>query len=98
MRRVALVLLLSIAAIGCSRSAFAAEPETGKFGFLKGNTHVHTDGSGDSETPVADVARWYQERGFDFIVVTDHNNVIVYKNPGKLLVIPGVEMTMNVNN
>lgn len=71
-----------------------------KFGFLRGNTHVHTNGSGDSDTPPADAARWYEERGYDFIVLTDHNNVTVLKGgkgpAGRLHVYPGVELTFNV--
>ena len=87
------IALLVVFAIGVIVSAAAEEQ---KYGFLKGNTHIHTNGSDDSETPVADAARWYEERGFDFVVVTDHNRVTVLRHNGKILVIPGVEMTKNV--
>jgi predicted metal-dependent phosphoesterase TrpH len=69
-----------------------------RYGFLRGNTHVHTNGSGDSDTPVADAVRWYAERGYDFVVVTDHNNVTRF-DPGAgsaIKVYAGVEMTANV--
>ena len=79
-----------------SNGIVSAAAEEQKYGFLKGNTHIHTNGSDDSETPVADAARWYEERGFDFVVVTDHNRVTVLRHNGKILVIPGVEMTKNV--
>ncbi len=65
------------------------------YGFLKGNTHVHTNGSGDSDTPVALAVKWYEERGYDFIIVTDHNRITVHPHTLKMLVFPGVEMTKN---
>jgi hypothetical protein len=70
----------------------AAEPE-----FLKGQLHLHTGNSGDSATPPADVVRWYAARGYDFIVVTDHNFVTTAASTPSMLVIPGVELTQNVD-
>lgn len=43
--------------------------------WLKGSTHVHAKPSGDSTTPIPDVIAWYEGRGYDFIVLTDHNQV-----------------------
>jgi hypothetical protein len=63
--------------------------------YLKGTTHVHTIHSGDSQTPVADVVRWYAEHEYDFIVITDHNRVIAPGSHPELMVIPGVELTHN---
>ena len=65
-------------------------------GYLKGQLHLHTNNSGDSATPPADVVRWYAAHGYDFIVVTDHNRVTVVSSPPSMLVIPGVELTQNV--
>jgi hypothetical protein len=65
-------------------------------GFLKGQLHLHTSNSGDSATPPADVVRWYASHGYDFIVVTDHNRVTVERSAPSMLVIPGVELTQNV--
>src|SRR5262249_41660084 len=54
----------------------AAPPDASPtIGWLRGSTHVHALPSGDSETPVADVVRWYEDHGYDFIVLTDHNKV-----------------------
>src|SRR5262245_28315840 len=64
--------------------------------FLKGQLHLHTSNSADSATPPADVVRWYAAHGYDFIVVTDHNRVTVERSPPSMLVIPGVELTQNV--
>jgi hypothetical protein len=65
--------------------------------FLKGQLHLHTGNSGDSATPPADVVRWYAAHGYDFIVVTDHNAVTTAASPPTMLVIPGVELTQNVD-
>lgn len=77
--------------------------------WLKGSTHVHAAPSGDSETPVADVMRWYESHGYDFIVLTDHNQVTAIDSgttgspvvhapaPGAhgLIVLAGTELTHN---
>jgi len=64
--------------------------------FLKGQLHLHTSNSADSTTAPAEVVRWYAAHGYDFIVVTDHNRVTVERSPPSMLVIPGVELTQNV--
>jgi hypothetical protein len=63
--------------------------------YLKGALHVHTSNSGDSQTPPAAVARWYAAHGFDFIVLTDHNHISSLPS-APLLVVPGVELTQNL--
>jgi hypothetical protein len=65
-------------------------------GWLKGQTHLHSNNSGDSSTPPADVVRYYSERGYDFIVFTDHNRITRIPSTGPMLVIPGVELTQNL--
>lgn len=64
--------------------------------FLKGQLHLHSSNSGDSKTPPAEVAQWYAQHGYDFIVFTDHNRVTHDVVRDDLLVIPGVELTFNV--
>jgi hypothetical protein len=64
--------------------------------WLKGQTHVHSNNSGDSKTPPADVVRWYAARGYDFIVFTDHNFITNVPGTDKMLVLPGVELTLNL--
>ncbi|MBA3540606.1 MAG: CehA/McbA family metallohydrolase, partial [Deltaproteobacteria bacterium] len=79
-----------------SAPATAPEPAVP---WLKGQLHVHTNRSGDSETPPAEVAAWYRAHGFDFIVLTDHNVVgglAPDEVPAGLLVLPGVELTTNL--
>jgi hypothetical protein len=41
-------------------------------GWLRGNTHTHTLWS-DGDTAPEMVADWYQEHGYDFLVLSDHN-------------------------
>ncbi len=65
--------------------------------WLKGNTHTHTTNS-DGDTAPAEVARWYKSRGYDFLVLSDHN---VFTDPAVLaslmdsafLLLPGEEVT-----
>lgn len=77
--------------------------------WLRGSTHVHARPSGDSREPIPDVIRWYESRGYDFIVLTDHNRVseidptvqtpgqvVLRPNaPKKLIVFAGIELTHN---
>ncbi|MBA3456921.1 MAG: PHP domain-containing protein, partial [Deltaproteobacteria bacterium] len=81
--------------------------------WLKGSTHVHARPSGDSITPIPEVMRWYEQRGYDFIVLTDHNRVSELDaqapTPGEvtlraaderggLIVFSGIELTHNPSN
>ena len=58
----------------------------------KGNAHVHTLES-DGDTPPAEVVRWYRERGFHFIVITDHDKITEVPPSDGFLVIRGEEVT-----
>jgi histidinol phosphatase-like PHP family hydrolase len=63
--------------------------------FVKGQTHLHTNNSGDSQTPPQEVAQWYAQRGYDFIVFTDHNSVTAPLENAPLLTFAGTELTQN---
>src|SRR4051794_19609878 len=65
--------------------------------YLKGQLHLHSNRSGDSDTPPDDVVRWYAAHGYDFIVFTDHNRITTRPSTPSMLVIPGVELTQNSN-
>jgi hypothetical protein len=84
-----------VVAMACRNETRVNSKPSSKIGYLKGQTHVHSSHSGDSTTPVADVAEWYASRGFDFIVMTDHN-FISNGQSDSLLIIPGVELTQNL--
>ncbi len=81
---------------GLSEIIDSPVPAPGERRWLKGQLHVHSSNSGDSQTPPSEVAAWYAARGYDFIVFTDHNFVTVEPSVGELLVIPGMEITQNL--
>src|SRR5215471_18983570 len=67
--------------------------------WFRGNTHTHTNLSDGQDSPEA-VARWYQQHGYHFLFITDHNGVTAVAalntalgNGGKFLVLPGEEVT-----
>ena len=76
--------------------------------WLKGSTHVHAKASGDSSEPNPQVIAWYEQRHYDFIVLTDHNRVseleprastrgkVTLRDPSRgLIVFSGIELTHN---
>ncbi len=87
---------LLLAACAGSSPRFEAGPDTAGTRWFKGNTHTHTTRSdGDSEPEV--VAQWYKDRGYDFLVLSDHN---VLTDPAEakvgdesFLLIPGEEVS-----
>jgi hypothetical protein len=95
-------------AIEATIEDMAAAPAAPAERWLRGSTHVHARPSGDSTTPIADVITWYEQRGYDFIVLTDHNKVSEL-GPGRdtsgrptirdpadgLIVFAGTELTHN---
>ncbi|HSO32720.1 MAG TPA: CehA/McbA family metallohydrolase [Labilithrix sp.] len=109
--RTGLIALAGLAVAGCSRpperpaeatdasAAVAAPAPTNRAplppGFMKGQLHTHSSGSGDSQTSPVDVQRWYEARGYDFVVFTDHNRITDTPD-SSLLTIPGAELTRNL--
>jgi hypothetical protein len=67
--------------------------------FQKGNIHTHTTFS-DGDHPPQDVYRWYRDRGYNFLAITDHNSLTdpaVYRlleRKKKFVMITGEEVTM----
>lgn len=59
--------------------------------WLKGNLHTHTLES-DGDSPPAAVAKWYADHGYDFLVITDHDELTRLPD-APLLLIPGEEVT-----
>jgi hypothetical protein len=65
--------------------------------WFRGNTHTHTLES-DGDAPPEQVARWYKDHGYSFLVLSDHN---VFTDPTRLaeladstfLLIAGEELT-----
>ena len=74
----------------------SAEPQAS---WYKGNLHTHTVNSDGDSTP-DDVVRWYRERDYQFLVLTDHNYLTsvdglnaVHGADDKFLVVKGEEVT-----
>lgn len=67
--------------------------------WYKGNTHAHTLNSDGDSTP-DEVARWYREHGYQFLVLSDHNFLTsvdglnaVHGADEQFLIIRGEEVT-----
>ncbi len=70
--------------------------------WYRGNTHTHTWNS-DGDSPPDVVVRWYRERGYQFVVITDHEYITdvaplnaLLGAPHRFLVISGQELTQRV--
>ena len=60
--------------------------------WLKGNLHTHTSMSDGDSTPV-EMAAWYRDHGYQFLVITDHDRITSIAAPEGLVLIPGEEVT-----
>ncbi len=88
--------------LSCHRPAEFEVPNTAGMRWFKGNTHTHTTMS-DGDSPPEVVARWYKDRGYQFLVLSDHN---VFVDPATLaalqdsafLLIPGEEVSAKFEN
>lgn len=65
--------------------------------WLKGNLHCHTTVSEGHTTP-EQVIRMYEEAGYDFLSLTEHNIYTEYEDHGNLVVIPGFELSGILND
>ena len=61
--------------------------------WFRGVFHCHTTNS-DGARPVEAVTSWYAERGYDFLAITDHNQLTRGNAVGgsPLLLVPGTEV------
>jgi hypothetical protein len=96
-----IIALLALAAPGVTATAqgVVAPPTTSAPHWYRGNTHAHTLQS-DGDSPPLEVARWYRDRGYQFLFVTDHEKLTdvaplnaALGAPGRFLVIAGQEVT-----
>ena len=94
----AVIVVLGIAALRPTLTASTTFTQT-KLNWYKGNTHTHTLNSDGDSTP-DEVARWYREHGYQFLVLTDHNYLTsvdglnaLHGADEKFLVIKGEEVT-----
>jgi predicted metal-dependent phosphoesterase TrpH len=62
--------------------------------WLKGNTHAHTTNS-DGDAPPDAVVRWYEEHGYEFLALSDHNVLTPpLARPASLTLLSAEEVTM----
>jgi len=74
-------------------------------GWYRGNTHTHTEFCGHADSRPEAVAAWYHERGYNFLVLSEHDHFI---DPAKVLMpenlrkdfilIPGEELSSGVGS
>jgi len=70
MSRFARLLVPFVCAVSVAASASAQQAEETRW--WKGNTHTHSWWS-DGDTPPEMISAWYKERGWNFVVFSDHN-------------------------
>jgi predicted metal-dependent phosphoesterase TrpH len=92
-------LVLAVVLLSSQAGMTPAQSVPADAQWFKGNTHAHTLESDGDSTP-EEVARWYKEHGYHFLVLTDHNvHTAVgalnakYAEPGRFILIPGEEVT-----
>lgn len=92
-------LFASLALAGCAGS-LKQSPEVSDGKWFKGNTHTHTVLSGHGDASPEYVARWYHDRGYNFLILSEHNQFIDPQNVelpvnkrDDFILIPGEEIT-----
>lgn len=85
-------------------SMLRAQASPSPLRWYKGNTHTHTLNS-DGDSSPDDVARWYREHGYHFLVLSDHNFLTsteglnaLFGADERFLIIPGEEVTDRVGD
>jgi predicted metal-dependent phosphoesterase TrpH len=73
--------------------------------WYKGNTHVHTTLCGHADSTPEFVAQWYHDRGYNFLVLSEHNkfidpSTVTLKGEVRddFLLLPGEEVTGPVHS
>jgi hypothetical protein len=74
---------------------FETQPAGGRW--FKGNTHTHTINT-DGDSPPDTVVSWYRSRGYNFLVVSDHDTITDPATLGRhvdpnFILVPGEEVT-----
>ncbi|RPJ80286.1 MAG: hypothetical protein EHM13_12265, partial [Acidobacteria bacterium] len=95
----AVTLVVATALLASLPLGAQAPPTQPAVRWFKGNTHAHTLKS-DGDSTLHDLARWYREQRYHFLVVTDHNFVTPVEEVnhslaavGRFLVISGEEIS-----
>jgi len=87
--KTASALAVAVLVAGCSKEAW-----------YKGNTHAHTILCGHADTSPEGVTKWYHDRGYNFLVLSEHNQFIDPRTVDMpdnsredFILIPGEEVT-----
>ena len=103
------VVLFLLASLGAGVTFHAAgagvdatvqpAPDRSSWRWYKGNTHAHTLESDGDSTP-EEVTRWYNDQGYQFLILSDHNVLVdiaglakQFAAPEQFLLVPGEEVT-----
>ncbi len=93
------LVLITFAVLLISLAIYSSAQEKQTLRWFKGNTHTHTINSDGDSTP-DEVVRWYRERGYNFLVLSDHNYLTeidglnaVFGASNKFIVIKGEEVS-----
>ena len=84
------VMAVSVPVPECSHK----EDEMSKTSWYKGCLHAHSTESDGDESPKK-VARWFQDYGYDWLVLSDHNVLTVFDTERPLM-ISGEEVTVTL--
>ncbi len=91
------LFLLMLPSTVLSQTAESTNPQPQWF---RGNTHVHTVLSGHADSTPEDAAKWYLDRDYNFVILSEHNQFIdpetvaLPKDRRKnFILIPGEEIT-----
>src|SRR5262245_48625285 len=68
----ALLAIIILLPASLAAQQFETRPNAGRW--YKGNTHTHTLNS-DGDSPPDTVARWYKSKGYNFLVISDHDTI-----------------------
>src|SRR5688572_9587574 len=94
-----LVLLMLITAPAQSLAQAVRFEQTVSSGlrWFKGNTHAHTNNT-DGDSPPDTVVKWYRDRGYNFLVISDHDTItepatLARFTDANFILVPGEEVT-----
>lgn len=66
------LILIATAVVASRKAEVHSIAQPANLRWYKGNTHTHTLNSDGDSTPL-EVATWYREHGYNFLVLSDHN-------------------------
>ena len=95
-----LLAIWTLALEGCVEGNPAPHALSAPARWYKGNTHAHTVLCGHADSTPKAVAKWYHDRGYNFLILSEHNKFIdpkTVKMPAPkredYILVPGEEVT-----